>query len=60
MDTIDIDLTKRYTFADYLTWVDDKRRELIDGFVSMMTPAPSTKHQQILNLIAKAILEHPI
>jgi Uma2 family endonuclease len=49
METISIDLSKRYTFADYLGWMDDKRRELINGFVSMMTPAPSTKHQQILS-----------
>jgi Uma2 family endonuclease len=51
METINIDLNKRYTFADYLTWLDDKRRELFNGFVKMMTPAPSTKHQLILNEI---------
>ncbi|MFN8256423.1 MAG: Uma2 family endonuclease [Bacteroidales bacterium] len=45
MKTIDIDLNKRYTFADYLTWLDDIRRELINGFVHLMTPAPSTYHQ---------------
>ncbi len=42
-----LDLNKRYTFADYLTWLDDTRRELIDGFIKMMTPAPRTKHQII-------------
>ena len=26
-------LNKRYTYADYLTWMDDVRRELIDGFI---------------------------
>jgi len=26
-----LDMTKRYTYADYLTWLDDVRRELIDG-----------------------------
>jgi Uma2 family endonuclease len=49
METVQIDLNKRYSFADYLTWIDDKRRELINGFVNLMTPAPSTKHQQILS-----------
>jgi len=47
METIHIDFNKRYTFADYLTWLDDKRRELINGFVSIMTPAPSRIHQRI-------------
>ncbi len=44
---LNLDLTKRYTFADYLTWFDDKRRELWNGFIKIMSPAPSTFHQQI-------------
>ncbi len=47
MDTLDIDLSKKYTYADYLSWLDDKRRELINGFVHLMTPAPKRKHQKI-------------
>jgi len=47
MDTLNLDLNKRYTYADYLTWMDDKRRELFDGFIKLMTPAPSRKHQRI-------------
>jgi len=47
MDTLELDLNKRYTFANYLTWVDDKRRELIKGFIKKMSPAPSRKHQEI-------------
>ena len=43
---LQLDHTKRYTFADYLTWLDDKRRELWDGFIKKMSPAPSTYHQQ--------------
>ena len=43
-----LDLTKRYTFADYLTWVDDKRRELYGGFIKLMTPAPRRIHQEII------------
>jgi Uma2 family endonuclease len=42
-----LDPQKRYTYADYLTWWDDKRRELVDGVVRMMTPAPKEKHQAI-------------
>jgi hypothetical protein len=31
-----LDLHKRHTHADYLTWVDDKSRELIHGFIKMI------------------------
>ena len=47
MDSLNLDLNKRYTYADYLTWMDDVRRELYDGFIKMMTPAPSMRHQEI-------------
>ena len=51
MDTLNLSFDKRYTYADYLTWIDEKRRELIDGFVHLMTPAPARKHQRILSKI---------
>jgi Uma2 family endonuclease len=41
-----LDFNRRYTYADYLTWLDDKRRELVDGFIKMMS-APGTRHQDI-------------
>ncbi len=48
-----LDLKKRYTYADYLTWADEKIRELIDGFIKIMSPSPSTKHQVVTgNLFA--------
>jgi len=47
MDTLNLDLHKRYTYADYLTWMDEVRRELYDGFIRMMAPSPSRKHQRI-------------
>ncbi len=47
MDTLKLDLNKRYSYADYLTWMDDVRRELFDGFIKLMTPAPSRKHQEL-------------
>jgi Uma2 family endonuclease len=47
-----LDVTKRYTFADYLTWMDDKRRELYEGFIKMMTPAPRRVHQEISGNLA--------
>jgi len=42
-----LDLKKRYTYADYLTWADDKARELIDGFIKMMSPKPKPIHQLV-------------
>jgi Uma2 family endonuclease len=47
METLKLDLSKRYSFADYLTWIDDKRRELIDGFINLMSPAPTRVHQKV-------------
>nr|NQU90592.1 Uma2 family endonuclease [Bacteroidota bacterium] len=47
METLKLDFNKRYTYADYLTWMDDVRRELYDGFINLMTPAPSRKHQEL-------------
>ena len=37
-----------YTYADYCTWDDGCRWELIDGIAYAMVPAPSTEHQGIL------------
>ena len=35
-----LDINKHYTYADYLTWLDDKTRELIHGIIQKMSPAP--------------------
>jgi len=40
------DRTKLYTYADYLTWDDGQRWELIHGRAYLMD-APSTEHQEI-------------
>jgi Uma2 family endonuclease len=37
---------KKYTFANYLTWPENERWEIIDGIPCMMT-APSWQHQDI-------------
>ena len=36
MPEISLNPATRYTYADYLTWADNKRRELIDGFAKLM------------------------
>lgn len=42
------DVKKRFTYAEYCTWDDDQRWELIDGIAYNMTPAPTTRHQRIV------------
>ncbi len=43
----DLDLTKTYTYADYLTWQFSERVELIKGFIKKMSPAPNRIHQGV-------------
>lgn len=45
----------RFTYADYLTWADDERWELIDGEAWDMTPAPTTGHQRIVGQLYVAL-----
>ena len=52
--TLNLDMSKRYTYADYLTWMDDKRRELIDGFIHLMS-APLRVHAHISQRLNRAI-----
>ncbi len=46
-DINQLDLTKTYTYADYLLWRFDERVELIKGKILKMSPAPSRRHQGI-------------
>ena len=47
----DLDLTKTYSYADYLLWQFQERVELIKGKIFEMSPAPSRKHQLISGLL---------
>ncbi len=47
MQLSDLDLTKTYTYADYLNWSFDERLELIRGKIFKMSPAPSSGHQSV-------------
>jgi Uma2 family endonuclease len=42
-----IDIEKKYSYADYLSWPDDERWEIIDGVPYDMSPAPTLNHQRI-------------
>lgn len=41
-----------FTYADYLTWPDEERWEIIDGVAYDMTPPPLRVHQRILLRLA--------
>jgi len=45
-----LDTTKRYTYADYLTWIDDIRRELINGFIHIMS-GPLRRHGDVSRVL---------
>lgn len=51
MSTTPLANQPRYTYGDYRRWNDDRRRELIDGIVYDMTPAPSVAHQDVLGAL---------
>jgi len=51
MQTLELDLNKRYSYTDYLQWFDETRRELFNGFFKLMSPAPTSKHQLVASNI---------
>ncbi|RYE30011.1 MAG: Uma2 family endonuclease [Sphingobacteriaceae bacterium] len=51
----DLDLSKTYTYADYLQWKFDERIELIKGKIFKMSPAPSSAHQRTSRIILVAL-----
>lgn len=57
-DINDLDLTKRYTYSDYLTWQFDEMVELIRGQVFRMSPAPLSAHQLISMEISGQIYDY--
>lgn len=54
-DISQLDLSKTYTYADYLTWQFDEFVELIRGKVRRMSPAPRRVHQEILLNLARSV-----
>ena len=46
-DINELDLSKTYTYADYLSWQFEEMIEMIKGKVFRMSPAPSSSHQEI-------------
>ncbi|AEI50015.1 protein of unknown function DUF820 [Runella slithyformis DSM 19594] len=58
-----LDLSKQYSYADYLKWKFEERVELIKGRIFKMSPAPARKHQTIsryfISQMVKYFDEHP-
>ncbi|MES2701894.1 MAG: Uma2 family endonuclease [Bacteroidota bacterium] len=52
MTFADLDLSKSYSYADYLTWHFADRVELIEGKLFKMSPAPNRMHQTLVLDIA--------
>jgi hypothetical protein len=57
-DISQLDLTKQYTYADYLTWQFEDRLELIKGWIYKMSPAPKRRHQRIEAKLFSAFFNH--
>ena len=45
---------RKYVYADYLTWNEGERVELIEGEIFYMSPAPSRKHEHVLRELSAA------
>lgn len=50
-------LEARFTYADYASWPEGERWELIDGEAFDMSPAPNREHQDISVKIEERILQ---
>ena len=55
----DLDLTKAYTYADYMEWQFAERVELIRGTIFKMSPAPVTSHQRLSLYISNLLFNFP-
>jgi len=56
-DISQLDVSKSYTYADYLTWQFTDRVELIMGKIFKMSPARSSQHQHITVAISSSIYQ---
>jgi len=54
----DLDLTRQYTFANYVTWHFSKRVEILRGWVARIRPALSTYHQRVSTELQGALFIH--
>jgi Uma2 family endonuclease len=48
MDSTAKKLNKKFTYADYQSWPEEERWEIINGQAYAMTPGPSVRHQKVV------------
>ncbi|MEW5813868.1 MAG: Uma2 family endonuclease [Spirochaetota bacterium] len=49
---------KQYTYADYMSWPEDERWEIIEGVAWNMSAAPNTHHQRISRELFRQIINY--
>jgi Uma2 family endonuclease len=49
---------KKWTYSDYYSWRNGERWELIDGVAYNITPAPTTRHQELSGGLSVQIANH--
>ena len=54
-DINQLDVNKKYTYADYLQWAFKERVELIKGMLFKMSPAPNLFHQKVSMILANKL-----
>jgi len=54
----DLDLSRQYTYSEYLTWQFSERVELIRGWIARMSPAPARYHQDVSANISFSLRSH--
>lgn len=52
-----LDLSKTYSYADYLTWKIIEQVELFKGKIHTMSPAPRTVHQRVARKLTGVMLK---
>jgi len=58
MQFSDLDLSKTYSYADYLQWTFEDRLELIKGKIFKMSPGPNLYHQDISVIVSNEIYNY--
>ncbi len=55
MTLADLDINKKYSYADYFKWTFPERVELLDGKIHVMSPSPGTAHQILVKKICVSL-----
>jgi Uma2 family endonuclease len=53
MSNVAIKREGRFTWADYQSWSDDQRWEIISGEAYLMSPSPTSRHQKMVTELTR-------